>query len=449
MEYSKVQSLNKWSEMIGRIYDGTQNYSKSSYEIHCHLTEVTGAFGKMLFKKNDYEAALQFLPKMFVWAITLFRKVKGEDADLQEALLIKYPRVCSYCLKVPCECWTGEKPDINIIEVNELYHHNYTPQNKSLNGIQLMFRNIYGQSWGLDEPSPNKATPIEAMRLIFTRMIEELSETAEAIRFHHLYPSNFNNELADYFAWWFALVTNFNRLYEDKRNPILVEDFIWNAYPGYCLSCGLQPCDCRPGPVREILSKPSFKDLSLVDVLTQTENQSAFNNQLKEISQKKFQVLFPIACIRIDVDDLKIINDEISHSAGDKVLKTIVTVLRQKIRARDRIYRVSGDEFAILIEDLSTLEAEGLMKRFVDALKKIKIKGKSFKSEEIEKTITLSIGISECQDYSDIIDSFDKADEAAIQSKKSGKDAITRFQFPSHDAQPPASKASLPAQHQQ
>jgi len=426
MLYSKSQKLNDWSEMIGKIYDGTQNYSKSTYEIHSHLTEVSGAFGKMLFKKNDYQEALLFLPKMFAWAIALFRKVKGPDADLQEALLIKYPKVCSYCLKAPCECWTKEKPEVNVEEVNKFYLHSYSSQNKSINGIQLMFRNIYGESWGLDNPkSDYNTTPIEAMRSMYTRMIEELSETAEAIRFHHLYPSNFNNELADYFAWWFALVTNFNRLYNDKRNSLLAEDILWAAYPGFCLACGLRPCDCRPGPVRALLSKPSLNDLALIDGLTQAENQTSFDNHTKEIKSKQFPVVLPIACVRIDVDDFKKFNNEISHFAGDDALKTIVTVLRQKVRTRDRVFRVGGDEFAVICHDLSALEAEGMMKRFSDFLKTKLIKGKNSQGEEIEKNITLSIGIATCREHTQIVEAFKQADEAAIRSKKNGKDKIT------------------------
>lgn len=426
MEYKKSQTLNEWSDMIGEIYDGTQNYSKSRYEIHCHLTEVTGAFGKMLFKKKDIQGALLFLPKMFVWAVSLFRKVKGGEGDLQQAIMIKFPRVCSYCLEAPCKCWQGEKPLIKFEKAKSMFQKNYAPQDKSASGIQLMFRSIYGESWGLDRPkSTGNGNAFEDLRAMYTRMIEELSETAEAMRFYHLYPSNFNNELADYFAWWFALVTNFNRLYDDERDPLIADDILWEGYPGFCLSCGLRPCDCRPGPVRELLSKPSLNDLAFIDGLTQAENQASFDSFIKEISKIHFPVVLPIACIRIDVDNFRDINNGISHFAGDNALKQIVTTLRQKIRARDRVFRVGGDEFAVLCQDLSSIEAEGMMKRMADALRIKKIRGKNSYDHEIEKTITLSIGISSCFASSHIIEDFEKADLAAIKSKENGKDRIT------------------------
>lgn len=424
--FNKSQELNKWSEMIGNIYDGTQNYSKSTFEVHCHLTEVTGAFGKMVFKKDgNFDKALQFLPKMFVWALTLFRKVNGANSDLQEALLTKFPRVCSYCLNSPCKCWNGPKPDVQLGKAKDLFRKNYIAQDKSLNGIQLMFRKIYGESWGLDGvASETDKQPIDILRMMYIRLVEELSEVAEAIRFKHLYPSNLDNELADYLAWWFAIVTNFNRLYSDKA-PLSAEDLVWNAYPNFCLSCGLRPCDCRPRPVRELLSKPSLNNLAYTDSLTQSENHNSFSELLDDIRSSRYPSVVPIACVRIDVDDFKLFNNEMSHSAGDSALKAIVTELRQKVRNRDRIFRVGGDEFAVVCQDFSSLEAKGMMERFADNLKTRVIKGINSIGVEVEKTITLSIGISTCNNPSDILQSFEQADLAAIESKKNGKDRIS------------------------
>lgn len=427
MPFNKSQRLDIWSDMIGKIYDGTQNYSKSEYEILCHLTEVSGAFGKLLFKKHDYDGALEFLPKMLVWAITLFRKVKGATTLLEEAILIKYPGVCAYCLQAPCICWRTEKPHIDPEKVSVLYKNKTIALARSLDGFQMMFRKIYGESWGLDNPEKSpQIAPIESLRVSYIRLIEELSEAAEAIRFHHLYPSNFNNELADYFAWWFAITTNYHRLYNDDRDILFAEEILWNAYPGYCLACGLSPCDCRPGPVRELLSKPALNDLEFIDGLTQAENQYAYDNTLHEIAIRLYPVALPISCIRIDIDDFKKINNEISHNAGDSALKLLVTVLRQKIRPRDRIFRVGGDEFAIICQDLSSFETEGMMKRVADNLKDKKIKGKNSKDEEIEKVITMSVGITTCIDISKLTEAFNQADLAAIRSKEEGKDRITR-----------------------
>jgi diguanylate cyclase (GGDEF)-like protein len=425
MPFTKDQRLDRWVEMLTGIYGNTQNYAKSSYEILSHLTEVTGAFGKMLLKKRDAVAAMEFLPKMFSWTVALYVKMKGASADLEDVLLVKYPRACSYCLENPCKCWEGNKPQVHEAKARDRYHRVATQQGRSLNDFQLMFRNIYSDSWGLADDGTTPAA-LEQIKTLYCRLVEELAETAEAIRFHHLYPSNFNNEVADYFAWWFALVTNMHRVLPERPEEILAEDLLWSAYPGFCLACGLVPCDCRPGPIRELLSKPSLNELAYIDALTQTENRASYDRSIAEISERQYPVATPIACIRVDVDSFKSVNDDISHDAGDAALRHIATSIRKKVRPRDKVFRVGGDEFALLCQDLSALEAEGMMRRVADMVREKPIRGLRSDGEEAEKTITLSIGIAECRNVESISSAFSKADHAAMHSKEMGKDRITR-----------------------
>jgi diguanylate cyclase (GGDEF)-like protein len=63
------------------------------------------------------------------------------------------------------------------------------------------------------------------------------------------------------------------------------------------------------------------------------------------------------ALIVLDVDRLKPINDRFGHSAGDEVLKAVVSVLRRHVRASDVLGRLGGDEFALLLWNLSATDA--------------------------------------------------------------------------------------------
>ena len=87
---------------------------------------------------------------------------------------------------------------------------------------------------------------------------------------------------------------------------------------------------------------------------------------------------------------------------------------------------MGGDEFALLCQDLSALEAEGMLKRVADAVRAKPIRGTTAKGTEAQRTITLSIGIAECRDVDTIEAAFNEADLAAIRSKEDGKDRITR-----------------------
>ncbi len=67
--------------------------------------------------------------------------------------------------------------------------------------------------------------------------------------------------------------------------------------------------------------------------------------------QKKLAILF------LDLDDFKLINDTFSHSVGDKVLQTIAERLQSCLRAVDMVSRIGGDEFVILLSDISDKNA--------------------------------------------------------------------------------------------
>src|SRR5258708_23925539 len=260
MPFSSEQSLNEWMNMLHQIYGLTQNYSKDEYEILSHLAEVSGAFGKYLFKSNNVEKARQFLPKMFGWAVALLKEMKSDSADLEELLLTKFPTVCPYCRKAPCSCWTTGKTQLDENLLREAYHLLSPKQKRSAADFQAMFRRIYEDSWGVESCKTGSAEALAALRGLYTRLIEEISELAEAVRFYHLYPSNFENELADFLAWWFALSSARHKADNQAPNMCSTEALLWEAYPGICTSCTLPQCDCRPGPVRELLSKPSLKD---------------------------------------------------------------------------------------------------------------------------------------------------------------------------------------------
>jgi diguanylate cyclase (GGDEF)-like protein len=425
MSYHKEQKLNDWVEMLHSIYGLSQNYARSEYEMLAHLAEVTGAFSKYLFKLGQAEQAKVFLPKMFGWAVALLKKVKGDRANFEEILLTKYPTVCSYCASCPCQCAQGKKPAINNSLVSSIYHRKTPSQGRSINEFQMMFRRIYEPSWGFSQVTPGSAEAVGKLQKMYTRLVEELSEVGEAVRFSHLYPSNFDNELADYVAWLFGLVSCLQYAAPGSADMLLIADLFWPAYPGICTVCMLDVCDCRPSPARELQSKPSLSELEYKDGLTQTSNKARFDRNMTEIGNGALPFPSPIACIRIDVDDFKRFNESpFDHGVGDEALKHLANVLRQKVRTRDRIFRLGGDEFAILCPDLSASEAAGMMSRVARALKDKPVPAHGV-SGATPPDITLSVGIAQSVDPLRIKEDFERADSAAIESKDGGKDRIT------------------------
>jgi diguanylate cyclase (GGDEF)-like protein len=420
-KFVPTQSLNEWVAMLHGLYGGTQNYSKTSYEIHTHLTEVCGAFGKFYFKKRDPQRAITFLPKMFAWAVALLKTIRPEETDLEGIILRKFPGVCPYCGVTPCICWKGEKPTLNSDRLREDFYRNSKGIRRSLNDFQLLFSGIYEDSWR------RTSEPEEVIRLPFTRMIEELAEIAEAIRFYHIYRENFENELADFFAWWFALSCLIRGAADE---PLLAEKILWKAYPGCCTYCDQYPCFCRPGPVRELMSKPPPGQDHKYDGLTALYNQGAYKVDVSEIVEGELPVALPVSCVRIDIDDFKAINDRYGHEAGDAALRHVASVLRAKARERDRIYRISGDEFGVILMDMTAEEAGGMMRRVLGSLLASPVRWIDNNGGIAEFNISASIGVAQCETKEEVKVGFERADQASYQSKEDGKAKVSIFPRP-------------------
>lgn len=421
-KFSPDQRLNNWAAMLHQLYGPTQNYAKTPYEVHSHLTEVCGIFAKHLFKKKDIDTARQFLPKIFAWAVALLKTMRPEHGDLEEIILKKFPGVCPYCGKAPCECWRGEKPTLDAQGLRNTYYRRAPAIQRSVNDFQLMFKNVYGDTWLASEGTDNVR---EHLRRPFVRLVEELAEIAETIRFDHLYPANFENELADLFAWWFALASSLP--IGDGAEAPLAEQMLWSAYPGYCVYCNLFPCFCRPGPVRELMSKPPPGQDHRFDALTTVLNQGAYGEDMARIAKRDLRAALPIACVRVDVDDFKTVNNTHGHPAGDAALRHIASALRNKARERDRVYRVGGDEFAVLLMDTTEEEAVGMMKRVCRELAERQVRWVSAEGRVSLFHVSASIGVGECNDVDNVAAAFEWADKAGYRSKELGKARVSAY----------------------
>jgi len=397
MSYKPNQSFNEWNRMLEEIYDKTQNYSKSAYEIHCHLTEVTGGFGKYFIKKKDFKKGEEFLPSIFAWGLSLIRKVTDKQGKLTEVDRLIYQKIpgrCPYCLKIPCECnvATGEKNSSNLNNLPR-YVLEYTKNHRDerISDIQMMLTKIYSNTWNrykIERDKEEKRQELQRKKgetvtdeliklsssqqiayynisFLYARMVEELAEVAETIRLYHLYKSNFENEIADFFAWFFAIVSSYHELYaEPEKNKIDIESLLWDAYPGVCFFCNMPNCVCRPGPVRELISKPIPEEYENYDEDTQTENLKRLRDHVITIEgmgdlQKN---IFPISSIKISVTNYSDIKRE--KEAYSQFLRDVASVLRKRIRYdKDKFYRKADDELFLLCYDTSSKEAEGYKER--------------------------------------------------------------------------------------
>jgi len=93
------------------------------------------------------------------------------------------------------------------------------------------------------------------------------------------------------------------------------------------------------------------ENLALHDPLTGLPNRRLFEIRLDQAIEESRQTHTPVACLVIDVDNFKHINDSFGHLVGDGLLQALATRLSWNLGARDMLARTGGDEFAaILIE---------------------------------------------------------------------------------------------------
>lgn len=148
------------------------------------------------------------------------------------------------------------------------------------------------------------------------------------------------------------------------------------------------------------------------DALTDLLNRSSFNKALALYSQGSMN----FALILVDVDRFKSVNDTYGHAVGDEILRRVAKRLKESFRSTDYVFRIGGDEFAVLMMDVS----EALRHTVEEKLASLK-KGLVCPEEGLPE-ITLSIGVafSDRKDPGESI--FKDGDQALYYVKKHGKD---------------------------
>jgi diguanylate cyclase (GGDEF)-like protein len=93
------------------------------------------------------------------------------------------------------------------------------------------------------------------------------------------------------------------------------------------------------------------KELARRDSLTDTLNRRSFFDLAEHEINRSQRYDLPLTVAYIDIDDFKVVNDQLGHQTGDELLITVVSTIRSAIRSSDILARFGGDEFVILLPD--------------------------------------------------------------------------------------------------
>lgn len=146
------------------------------------------------------------------------------------------------------------------------------------------------------------------------------------------------------------------------------------------------------------------------DPLTGIINRGAFDH-LKQILKAKLE---PIALLVIDVDKFKLVNDGYGHETGDKVLQKVARLLEESFRSTDFPARIGGDEFAVIITDI-TEDLKSVIENKINT-----INDTLLHPDDGLPAVSLSVGAAFSESgFADEL--YSQADEALYDVKKHGR----------------------------
>ena len=167
-------------------------------------------------------------------------------------------------------------------------------------------------------------------------------------------------------------------------------------------------------------SERRYRELSIVDDLTQLYNSRHFYVQLKIELDRSNRYEQPLTLLLLDLDDFKAFNDAYGHVEGDQVLRRLGQVVKRCLRETDFAYRYGGEEFTILLPMTTSADGTVTAERIRTEFKKEHFSP----APDQDVHVTVSIGLAQYKPQEEMKAFVHRVDQLMYQGKKSGKDRV-------------------------
>lgn len=210
------------------------------------------------------------------------------------------------------------------------------------------------------------------------------------------------------------------------RSSLLTKDEIGSLSDG--INAMLGSIELRDERLEKELAKQKQTEkaldrLAYFDTVTALPNRHYFNQQLNKKIAEAVKINKICCLMFIDLDDFKVINDTYGHRVGDQLLADVGLRLKEILKAGDEVFRIGGDEFAILISDNNQFSHAREL-----ASKIIRNCAEKFIINNNDLYIGVSIGISgSTQPGIQAADLLRSADSAMYRAKNEGKNNFKFF----------------------
>ena len=168
------------------------------------------------------------------------------------------------------------------------------------------------------------------------------------------------------------------------------------------------------------ISEERYRELSIIDELTQLYNSRHFYSQLKMEIDRPDRYEQPLTLLLLDLDNFKTFNDTYGHVEGDQVLWRLGQVVKRCLRETDSAYRYGGEEFTILLPMTTSEDGAVIAERIRTEFKK-----ETFSPVPGQHVhVTVSIGLAQYKPQEDMKVFVHRVDQLMYQGKKNGKDRV-------------------------
>jgi diguanylate cyclase (GGDEF)-like protein/PAS domain S-box-containing protein len=162
--------------------------------------------------------------------------------------------------------------------------------------------------------------------------------------------------------------------------------------------------------------------LASTDSLTGLFNRRQIEIELELEVKRSRRLGLPISVLYGDVDYFKIVNDTLGHGGGDQVLMGVAQALQKGLRPYDRLARIGGDEFLIVLPETTVELAAEIAERLRRSIETHEYRGLS-----LTKPATMSFGVAELAKDESPEALVARADQALYKAKKSGRNGVFVF----------------------
>lgn len=152
------------------------------------------------------------------------------------------------------------------------------------------------------------------------------------------------------------------------------------------------------------------------DALTGIANRAAYDERIAAEVARHDRHERELSLAVIDIDKFKLVNDNLGHKAGDKVLKNVAEICASNVRASDFLARYGGEEFVLVLPETPLDQAHYVAEKL-----RGEIEGKGFYYNKRRVPITVSIGIAQFADAESADVVFQRADRALYAAKNGGR----------------------------